>query len=54
MIRKFALKKKANERNMKRKKKEGRKEGNALFNDELNTYYFTVIWRQTYGKGPFR
>ena len=33
---------------------EGRKEGNVLFNDALNTLYFTVIWRQTYGKGPFR
>ena len=28
----------------------GRKEGrNVLFNDDLNTFYFTVIWRQTYG-----
>ena len=25
------------------------KEGNVLFNDTLNTFYFTVIWRQTYG-----
>ena len=25
------------------------KEGNVLFNDALNTFYFTVIWRQTYG-----
>ena len=33
---------------------EGRKEGNVLFNDALNTFYFTVIWRRTYGKGPFR
>ena len=32
--------------------KEGRK--CFLFNDALNTFYFTVIWRQTYGKGPFR
>ena len=32
----------------------GRKEGNVLFNDALNTFYFTVIWLQTYGKGPFR
>ena len=23
--------------------KEGRKEGNVLFNDALNTFYFTVI-----------
>ena len=28
-------------------------EGNVLFNDALNTFYFTVIWRHTYGKGPF-
>ena len=27
---------------------EGRKEM-FLFNDALNTFYFTVIWRQTYG-----
>ena len=33
---------------------EGRKKGNVLFNDALNTFYFTVIWRQTYGKGPLR
>ena len=31
----------------------GRKEGNVLFNDTLNTFYL-VIWRQTYGKGPLR
>ena len=31
-----------------------RKEGNVLFNDTLNTFYFTVIWRWTYGKGPLR
>ena len=31
-----------------------RKEGNVLFNDALNTFYFTVMWRRTYGKGPFR
>ena len=30
------------------------KEGNVLFNDALNTFYFTVIWHQTYGKGPLR
>ena len=29
-----------------------RKEGNILFNDALNTFYFTVIWRRKYGKGP--
>ena len=28
-----------------------RKEGNILFNDALNTFLFTVIWYQTYGKG---
>ena len=33
--------------------KEGRKEENVLFNDALNTFYFMVIWHQTYGKGPF-
>ena len=33
---------------------EGRNEGNVLFNDALNTFYFTVIWRRTYGKGPLR
>ena len=33
---------------------EGRKEGNVLFNDTLNTFLFTVIWRHIYGKGPFR
>ena len=27
------------------------KEGNVLFKDALNTFLFTVIWRQTYGKG---
>ena len=31
-----------------------RKEGNVLFNDALNTFYYTVIWRRTYGKGPLR
>ena len=31
-----------------------RKEGNVLFNDALNTFLFTVIWRQAYGKRPFR
>ena len=30
-------------------------EGNVLFNDALNTLYFTpVIWCRTYGKGPLR
>ena len=33
---------------------EGRKEVNVLFNGALNTFYFTVIWRHTYGKGPLR
>ena len=32
----------------------GRKEGIVLFNDALNTFLFTVIWRRTYGKGPLR
>ena len=32
----------------------GRKEGIVLFNNALNNFLFTVIWRQTYGKGPFR
>ena len=27
---------------------EGRKEGNVLFNDTLNTFLFTVIWHQTW------
>ena len=31
-----------------------RKEGNVLFNDAVNTFYFTVMWCQTYGKGPIR
>ena len=31
------------------RRKEGRKEGNILFNDTLNTFSFTVIWRETYG-----
>ena len=31
-----------------------RKEGNVLFNDALNTFLFTIIWRSTYGKGPLR
>ena len=30
------------------------KEGNVLFKDALNTFLFTVIWRQAYGKGPLR
>ena len=30
------------------------KEGNVLFNDALNTFHSTVIWRRTYGKGPLR
>ena len=32
-------------------KEEGR---NVLFNDTLNTFLFTVVWRRTYGKGPLR
>ena len=31
-----------------------RKEGNVLFNDAFNTFLFTVIWRQAYGKGPLK
>ena len=31
-----------------------RKEGNVLFNNALNTFYFTVIWCRTYGKVPLR
>ena len=30
----------------------GRKEGNVLFNDALNTFYFMVMWHRTYDKGP--
>ena len=30
------------------------KEGEVLFNDALNTFYFTVIWRPTYGKELLR
>ena len=25
-----------------------------LFNDAFNTFYFTVIWRRTYGNGPVK
>ena len=32
----------------------GRNEGSVLFNNALNTFYFMVIWRWIYGKGPFR
>ena len=28
------------------------KERNVLFKDALNTFYFTDIWRRTYGKRP--
>ena len=28
------------------------KEGNVLFNDALNAFLFTVMWRRAYGKGP--
>ena len=31
-----------------------KKERSVLFNDALNTFYFSVIWRRTYGKIPFR
>ena len=37
----------------KRRRKE-RKEGNVLFNDALNTFYFTVIWLRIHGKEPLR
>ena len=30
------------------------KEGNVLFNDAFNTFYFMVLWRITYGKWPLR
>ena len=29
------------------------RKGKVLFNDVLQHNLFTVIWRQTYGKGPF-
>ena len=29
-------------------------EENVLFNDALNSFHFTVVWRRTYGKGLFR
>ena len=32
---------------------EGRKEGNVLFHEPLNTFYL-VIWHRTYGKGPLK
>ena len=34
-------------------RKVGRKERNILFNDALHIFN-TVIWHQTYDKGPFR
>ena len=34
------------------KDQSAREEGNVLFNDALNTFLFTVIWRETYGKAP--
>ena len=30
------------------------KEGNVLFNDIFNTFLFTVIWCQTFGKGTIQ
>ena len=33
-------------REREREKEGRRKEGNVLFNDALNTFYFTVIWRR--------
>ena len=35
-------------------RKEGRKGGNALFNDTLNTFYLRLYGVRHYGKGPFR
>ena len=32
----------------------GRKEGNVLFNDALNTFYLRLYGIGTYGKGPLR
>ena len=37
-----------------RERERERKEGFVLFNDALNTFYFTVIWCRTYGKRPLR
>ena len=34
--------------------KETKNLGIVLFNDTLNTFLFTVIWRRTYGKGSLR
>ena len=34
--------------------REGRTEGNILFNEALNTFYFTVIWHRTYDKESLR
>ena len=31
-----------------------KKKGGARERDALNTFLSTVIWRRTYGKGPFR
>ena len=31
-------------------REEGKKEGNVLFNDALNTFLYTVIWRRRYVK----
>ena len=33
---------------------EGKNERNVSFNDALDTFVLTVIWRLTYGKEPFR
>ena len=32
----------------------GRRKEMFLFNDALNTFLCTVIWRQAYGKGPLQ
>ena len=39
-------------RNTKKKKK--KEEGNALFNDALNTFLLTVTWHRIYGKEPLK
>ena len=36
------------------KKDRSGNEGRKCFQDALNTFLFTVIWRRTYGKGPLR
>ena len=31
-----------------------RRKGNVLFGNAVNTFYFTLIWRWTYRKGPLK